>query len=118
MPKLELDLVKTFCTDIGMKFGEDKCAVMRIKKGKIITSDTPLKINDLKVKHINEGEIYKYLGQDENTYSGPVNKERVSCEYFKRVCKIWKSELSAFSKQIQHNYFAVSVLTSTFGILD
>ena len=80
---------------------------MRVEKGKIINSDTPLKINKLKIKPIIEQETYKYLGQDENiTYSGPVNKERVSSEYFKRVRKTWKSELSAFNKQIAHNCFA------------
>ena len=65
-----------------------------------------------------ERETYKYLGEDENiTYSGSVNKESVSSEYFKRVHKIWRSELSAFNKQIVHNCFALPVLTPTFGIL-
>ena len=62
--KKQLDLVITISADIGMKFGEDKCAVMRAEKGKIINSDTPLKINNLKIKPIIEGETYKYLGQD------------------------------------------------------
>ena len=58
-----------------MKFGEDKCAVMRVEKGKIINSDTPLKINNLKIKPIIKGDTCKHLGQDKNiTYSGPVNK--------------------------------------------
>ena len=64
-----------------MKFDEDQCAVMRVEKGKIINSDAPLKINNLKTKPIIEGETHKYLGQDENiTYSSSVNKERNSCE--------------------------------------
>ena len=33
-----------------MKFGEVKCAVMRVEKGKVINSDTPLKINNFKIK--------------------------------------------------------------------
>ena len=78
--KKQLDLITTFSADIGMKFGEEKCAVMRVEKGKIINSDPPLKINNLKIKPIIEGETYKYLGQDENIpFSDPVNKERVSC---------------------------------------
>ena len=100
-----------------MKIGEEKYAVMRVEKG--INFDTPLKINNFKIKPVIEGETYKYLAQDENiTYSGQVNKERVSSEYFKKVHKIWKSELSALNKQIAHNCFAVPVLTPTFGILD
>ena len=85
--KKQLDLVTAFSADIGMKFGENKCAVMRIEKGKIINSEAHLKINNLKIKPIKEEETYKHLGQDENiTCSGPVNKERVSSEYFKRIC--------------------------------
>ena len=52
------------------------------------------------------------------SYVGTVNKERVCKEYFTRVRKIWKSELSAFSKTIAHNMFAVPVLKPTYGILD
>ena len=39
-----------------MQFGADKCAVMRVEKGKIINSDTSLKINNLKIKPMIEGE--------------------------------------------------------------
>ena len=54
-----------------MKFGEDKYTVMRAEKGKVINSDTPLKL-------IIKEETYKYLGQEENIiYSGLVNKKRV-----------------------------------------
>ena len=116
--KKQLDLVITFPADIGIKFGKDKCAVMRVEKSKTFNSDTPLKITNLKTKPIIKGETYKYLGQDENiAYKGRFNKERFSSEYFKRV-RIWKSELSAFNKQIAHNCFALPVLTPTFGILD
>ena len=61
----------------------------------------------------------KYLGQDENlSHDGPVNKERVSKEYLKRVKKIWSSELSAYNKYVSHNAFAVPVIIPTFGVLD
>lgn len=33
-----------------MKFGEDNCVIKRVEKGKLINSDTPLKINNLKIK--------------------------------------------------------------------
>ena len=46
-----------------------------------------------------------------------MNKERVTTEYKKRVQKIWSSELSAYSKYLAHNTFALPVLTPTFGIL-
>ena len=108
----------TFSADIGMKFGEGNCVVMRVEKGKLINSDTPLKINNLKIKLRIEWETYKYLGQDESiTYNCVVVNKEFHLNT-SRVHKIWKSELLAFNKQIAHNCFAVPVLTPTFGILD
>ena len=116
--KKQLDLVTTFSNDIGMKFGQDKCAYIKIEKGKNTTT-TPIEINGLTIKPIQEGESYRYLGQDEYiAYEGTINKERVSKEYPSRVKKIWSSELSAFNKTIAHNAFATPVITPTMGILD
>ena len=101
-----------------MKFGQDKCAYIKIEKGKNTTT-TPIEINGLTIKPIQEGESYRYLGQDEYiAYEGTINKERVSKEYLSRVKKIWSSELSAFNKTIAHNAFATPIITSVIGILD
>ena len=101
-----------------MKFGQDKCAYIKTEKGKNTTT-TPIEINGLTIKPIQEGESYRYLGQDKYiAYEGTINKERVSKEYPSRVKKIWSSELSAFNKTIAHNAFATPVITPTIGILD
>ena len=85
---------------VMVKFGEEKCAVMRVENGKIINSDKSFKINNLKIKR-NRRRNLKYLGQDENfTYNDSVNKEGVSSEYFKRVCI--KSR-SAIMKKVYEN---------------
>ena len=66
-----------------------------------------------------EGASYKYLGQDENCgYVGPVNKKGMTNEYYKRVKRIWKSELSIYNKHVAHNAFTVPVLIPTFGLLN
>ena len=76
-------------------------------------------MNDIVIQPIEEGDTYIYLGQDENiNFDGPINKERVTKEYFTRVRKIWTSELSACNKVIAHNSFVPPVLVPTFGILD
>ena len=107
--KLLLDQVTQFSNDIGMKFGQSKCSYMVVERGKITVTINPMK----------EGDSYKYLGKDENLgYVGPVNKKRVTNEYYKRVKKIWKSELSAYNKHVAHNAFAVPVLIPTFGLLN
>ena len=85
-----------------MKFGQDKCAYIKIEKGKS-TATLAIEINGLKIKPILEGESYGYLGQDENVaYDGTINKERVTKEYLLHVKKIWSSELSAYNKTIAH----------------
>ena len=58
------DLVTTFSNDIRMKFGESKCAYLKIEKGLIKQSAQNLEINNVCIKPIKEGESYKYLGQD------------------------------------------------------
>ena len=55
-------------------------------KGQIKNDGQHLEINGVKIQQVDEGECYKYFGQDENiSYVGTVNKERVSKEYFTRI---------------------------------
>ena len=117
--KLLLDQITQFSNDIGMKFGQSKCSYMVVEKGKITAATESITINNIIINPMKEGDSYKYLGQDENLgYVGPVNKKRVTSEYYKRVKKIWKSELSAYNKHVGHNAFAVPVLIPTFGLLN
>ena len=89
------------------------------RKWKLIENTEDLKINNLNIKPIKDSDIYKYLGIDENiSYVGTVNKERVMTEYLTRAKKIWQSELSSFNKVIANNTFAIPVLTNTVGIID
>ena len=88
MKKL-LDIITTFTNDIGMIFGEAKCAYICIVRGKKKCLGSSIQINGLTIQDLKEGEQYKYLGQDESVgYHGPLNKERVLKEYKKRVRKI------------------------------
>ena len=48
---------------------------------------------------------------------GEINKEKVRSEYFRRIRKIWNSELYCRHKITAHNTFAIAVITPTFGIL-
>ena len=101
-----------------MDFGTDKCAYLKIEKGTIVSDAEPLIMNNLTIKSVKEGDTYKYLGIDENiSYHGPINKERVSKEYFTQARKIWSSELRTY-KVIAHNAFPVPVLIPTIGALD
>ena len=87
--KKQIDLVTRFSQNTGMSFGQDKCAHLVIEKGQIKHSGQDLEMKGVKIQQVDKGECYNYLGQDENiSYVGTVNKERVCKEYFSRVRKI------------------------------
>ena len=48
-----------------------------------------------------KGDTYRYRGINENiSYVGPINKHRLTKEYYHRIKKIWNSELSSFNNII------------------
>ena len=99
-----------------MKLGADKCSYVCIERGKqkSLGEAIEMELNELK-----QGERYKYLGVDEDiSFKGDINKERVRSEYLSRVRKILKSELYGKNKVIGHNSFAVPIIISTIGILN
>ena len=117
MKKL-LDIITTFTNDIGMIFGEAKCAYICIVRGKKKCLESSIQINGLTIQELKEGEQYKYLGQDESVgYHGPLNKKPVLKEYKRRVRKIWSSELYGNNKATAHNTLVVPVITPTIRIL-
>ena len=117
--KLQLDLITTFSNDISMQFGNDKCAYLYIEKGNVKSLGEQLIMNNIRLNELPEGDTYKYLGQDESVgYNGQLNKEKVLKEYYKRVRKIWSSELYARNKVTAHNVFALPIITPTIGILE
>ena len=74
-----LDLVTTFSRDICMDFGVDKCAYMKVVKGKQVSNLQPLEMNDIVIQPIEEGDTM----QDENiNFYGPINKDRVTKQCF------------------------------------
>ena len=74
-----------------MKFEESKSAYLTIERGKQKYTTEILEINGTKIQPIKEDMTYKCLGVDENvSYNGSLNKDRIRSEYFKRIRKIWK----------------------------
>ena len=113
----QLDIVTTFSEDIGMKFGEDKCAYLQIERGKIVQNEEPIFSNQLTIKPVKVGDCYRYLGVDENIqFVGPINKDRILKEYTNRVQKIWSSKLSDYNKVAACNCFAIPNITPTVGV--
>ena len=117
--KIQADMITQFTNDISMEFGADKCAYLYIESGKRKSLGDTIDINGLHLEELEEDDTYKYLGQDEAVgFASPLNKEKATKEYHRRVRKIWESELYAKHKVIAHNIFAVPILSPTFGILN
>ena len=71
-----IDLQTTFFKDTRMTFREGKCAYQQVENGKLIKNSENLKMNNLNIKPIKDGDTCKYLCIDKNiSYVG--NKEYV-----------------------------------------
>ena len=78
-----------------MQFGIDKCAMLVMKKGKIVKPDGTKLPNGKVIKSL-EGESYKYLGVLE-TDEVIVNemKDKVKKEYYRGVRKVLETKLNS-----------------------
>ena len=87
---IQADMITQFTNDINMEFGTDKCAYLYIENGKRKTLDDTIDTNGLHLEELEECDTYKYLGHDEAVgFASPLNKEKVTKEYYRRVRKIW-----------------------------
>ena len=69
--------VRIFSEDIRMQFGINKCAMLLMKKGKIVSPDGVKLTNDKVIKLLEEGESYSYLAvleADEMMVNEMMNK--------------------------------------------
>ena len=57
--KLLIDLVTQFSKDIGMKLGESKCTYLHIERVRIEVNSENIKINNLNIKQVKEGDKYQ-----------------------------------------------------------
>ena len=83
--------VRIFSKDIGMGFGIQKCAMVELKRGKMIQSNGIDLPEGQKLKSLEEGEGYRYLGILESDKVKSVEMKGIlRKEYYHRVKKIFK----------------------------
>ena len=56
--KVQLDVVTKFSTDIGMSFGEEKCAYVAVERGQRKPLGNTIGINNIKIRELNTEESY------------------------------------------------------------
>ena len=111
--------VRIFSKDIGMEFVIEKCAMLVLKRGKIVTSNGIKLPDESKIKSVKEGESYKYLGmlQADQIRHQEV-KDKVTKEYKRRVRKILETKLNAGNLIKGINTWAVSLLRYSAAFMD
>ena len=88
--------VRIYSKDIGMEFGIEKCAMIEMKRGKMIYSEGIQLPSGEKIKSLEEDEGYKYLGVLESDKVKSLEmKSILKAEYFRTTRKILKSNLNA-----------------------
>ena len=117
----KVQTVQTVCVfseDIGMEFGIEKCAILVMKKGKIVKS-VDIELPDGKViKSLQEGESYRYLGiLEADKFLEEKMKLNVSKEYIRRLRKVLKSKLNDGNLVRGVNTWPVSLLRYSAALL-
>ena len=93
-----LETVRYFSTDIGMKFGLDKCRKSTILKGKCSKTESIQLTSDENIKELNNVELYRYLGiQESNLICHAATKSQLTAEYICQLRKVLKSELKSIN---------------------
>ena len=111
--------VRIFSTDIGMAFGIERCAAVKISRGRVVESEGIELPNGDTIKGLEENDCYKYLGilECDKIKNSEMN-EKIKKEYFRRVKLILKSKLNAGNVVMAVNSRAVSLVRYGAGIVD
>ena len=111
--------VGIFNEDIWMEFAIDICAMLVMKKGKIVKSDGIQFPNDKVIKSIEEGESYKYLGVPEADEVMVIEmKVKMKTEHYRRVRKVLETKLNKVNSFKAINTWAISVVRYSPAFLE
>ena len=111
--------VRVVSNDIDMEFGVNKCAMLVIKRGKVIESNGINLPNNETISSIHEENGYKYLGvMEADQVLGGQMKDRLRKEYKRRVKKILQSKLNGGNVITAINIWAVSMMRYTAPLVD
>ena len=117
--KAIIDISTEILEEIGLEIGLDKCAVLKVNKGKIIQMDgIDLSVGGI-IQSVDINSSYSYLGIME--LLDPCHsdvKEEIISKMTKVANIVWGSELDEKNKVDAHNMLVVSKLTYSFGIIN
>ena len=104
-----LRAVRIYSQDVGMEFGNEKCAMLVMKRGKRhMTDGIELPKHD-KIRTLEENETYKYLGiLEADTIKQVQMKDTIRKEYLRRTRKLLETKLSSRNLIKRINTWAVT----------
>ena len=110
--------VRIFSEDIGMEFGIQKCAMVKLIRGHIVESSGIALPNGTEIRSLEQSEEYKYLGilQIDDTKNKEM-KQMTKKEYFRRVRKVLKASLNGKNTIEAINSWAVATVRYSAGIV-
>ena len=106
-----IQTVRVFSNDIVMEFPATKCALLIMKKGKMVNSDKIALPNETTIKGLKQGNSYNYL-KVIRAYRMKHHemKENAKIEYYKQVRKILETKLNGGNIITEINTWAISLL--------
>ena len=114
-----IQTVRVFSKVIGMNFRIEKCAMIQMKRGKVVMNEGIELPNGAKIRSLDDQEGYKYLGILQfDDIKHKEMKEKLKKEYAKRVRKMLKSQLNVGNVIQAINTSALSIIRYSSGILD
>ena len=114
-----IQTVRVFSNDIVMEFPATKCALLIMKKGKMVNSDKIALPNETTIKGLKQGNSYNYL-KVIRAYRMKHHemKENAKIEYYKQVRKILETKLNGGNIITEINTWAISLLRHSAAFLD
>ncbi|XP_045483794.1 uncharacterized protein LOC123689040 [Harmonia axyridis] len=113
-----LEIVSSFSTAIGMAMGLDKCAIVNVKRGKIVDGEHIELWDDSRIPYLKPEESYKYLGIQQALDIKTVEaKNSFKEKYFSRLRNILKAKLNSKALFTSINTWALPCISYSFGIV-
>jgi len=110
--------VRIFSEDIGMQFGIEKCATIKLQRGKVKHTEGIVLPNAQVIREVNEDD-YKYLGVLEtDQIKHDEMKDKVKTEYLRWIRRVLQSKLNGGNTIGAINTWAVSLVRYTAGIIN
>jgi len=111
-------MVRIFSEDIGMQFGIEKCATIKLQHGKVKHTEGIVLPNAQVIREVKK-DGYTYLGVLEtDQIKHDEMKDKVKMEYLRWVRRVLQSKLNGGNMIGAINTWAVSLVRCTAGIIN